>query len=57
MNRSSKPSLRLTMGGLFIAFPLALAPAQAQNPFVANQGGDTIRGFSPGCGRKSVSRF
>src|SRR2546422_487834 len=48
MHHSSKTCFHLTIGSLFIALGLAIAPARAQNLFVANQGDNTIRAFSPG---------
>jgi sugar lactone lactonase YvrE len=48
MHPSSKTCFPLTIGSLFIALSLASAPARAGNLFVANQGGNTIREFSPG---------
>src|SRR2546421_129926 len=48
MHHSSKTCFQWSMGSLFIALSLASAPARAQNLFVANQGGNTIRGFSSG---------
>ena len=43
----SKTYSTSTLWSLLVGFCLAIAPAQAQNLFVANQAGNTIREFSP----------
>src|SRR5438132_3238493 len=48
MHHSSKSCFLLTIGSLFTALSFAIAPARAQNLFVANQGDNTIHEFSPG---------
>jgi hypothetical protein len=47
MHHASSTRYTLTLWILLIVFCLAIAPAQAQNLFVANQAGNTIREFSP----------
>src|SRR5690349_13241841 len=48
MNHAAKICFRLMIGSLVATLSVASAPARAQNLFVANQGGNTIREFSPG---------
>ena len=47
MHHSSRTCFHLMIGSLFIWLSLAGAPAWAEFLFVANQGGNTIREFSP----------
>jgi hypothetical protein len=52
MHLFSKARSPFTLWSLLIVFCLAIAPAQTQNLFVANQTGNTIREFSPRGGAK-----